>query len=411
MLKGKKLPGSIWGGCIILIRMLGGLGMQKYMAIFFGPAGTTLLSHFQNFISLFSQPVQDAIAQGLISAYPNTKFSKGKLITAAFLITAFIFLLTICILFFVGGFPDDILQFSVSSWPTIIFSIFLISLQGVLSALVIAQQKLRFLGLFNIAQWLTIFIALLLTDLQLTETLLLFAALQGFFTLVLVALLYKTIRNSLPLSLNSDRAVISHFKQFILMALTVWISSKWVDFFTREYAIELFGIIDTGLWQSVARFSEAYRSLFISFLLITFYPTISHFYQTNRMQLTSFFRNRLKMLIGLSLAFFSFLFIFKRGIIVLLYSNEYLEALPLLDWQILGDLLAFISFPFALLLMATVSTGKYITCELISAVIFVGCVLMGSFVGVEILVYAHIVRFVFYLCLVIFFTQKYWSLA
>lgn len=411
MLKDRKLPGNIWGGLIILIRMLGGLGMQKYMAVFFGPAGTTLLSHFQNFISLFSQPVQDAVAQGLISAYPNSQFPKRKLAITAILLTALIFIFTICLLDLFGALTSEIFNFSVKFWAIVLFSIFLIAMQGVLSAWLIAQQKLKFLALFNSIQWLTIFSVLLIPNLEAKETLLLFTLLQGLSTLVLGIILLKNSKSNLPFSLSLDPAIITHFKQFILMALTVWISSKWVDFFIREYAIQLFGTIETGLWQSVVRLSEAYRGLLISFLLLTFYPVVSQLYQSDQKQLALFLKKSIKAIAGFSCVFFLCLFIVKKWVIILLYSSEYVEAIPLLNWQILGDFLAFISFPFALIMMATVSTGKYIASEIVSALIFVACILLGNFAGIEILVYAHVIRFVFYLNLVIFFTKKHWTLA
>lgn len=412
MLKVRKLPNYLWGGLIIFVRMLGGLGMQKYMAVLFGPAGTTLLSHFQNLISLFSQPIQDAVAQGYISAYSHEKYSTKDITTTAFFLTVVIFLLTLATLWFSGAFPTDLFNFTTGTWLLVIASILLITIQSLLSALFIAQKKLKFLVIFSAMQWLSIFGILIASNTTASNTLLLFVVVQGCFTMGLVIfLIFKKVKALRFNLFRIDKPILAHFRQFILMGLTVWITSKWVDFFVRENAMQLFGIEETGLWQAVVRISEAYRGLLISFLFLTFYPVLTQLYRKSSADLSSFFTKYFKKLLGFTLLFFLLLFFLKHWVVLFLYSADYLKATSLFNWQMLGDLLAFLSFPFALLLMATVSTGKYIFCEFVSASVYVASIFLGNHSDIEILVYAHVFRFIVYLILVISFTKKHWSHA
>ncbi len=412
MLRWLKLTSTgFWGGAIIFIRTIAGFGMQKFVAIFYGPAGTTLFSHFQNLISLFTQPVQDAIAQGLISAYPKKSFSKNKLIYSAIGFTTFIFLAIAILLIITGAFPDELFNFSIKNWWLILIGVFLLCLQGLASAILIAQQKLKLLSILYLLQWSILFIFILLNFKDLDSTLQYYIFVQGFFVFVFAAFLYKDINQKFPKSFRKEKEIVNHFKQFLWMALAVWISSKWVDFFIREYAINLFGSIETGFWQSIVRISEAYRALFISFLFITFYPIISNLYQNKSKKLKTHFRTQFLKFSAFTLLFFIIVYILRKPIITSLYSIEYIEAASLFQFQIIGDIFAFISFPFALMLMASVQTKNYILCELSSAFIFVICILIGNKAGIEILVYAHIIRFILYLSLVVFFTRKNWNFA
>ncbi|MBK6263822.1 hypothetical protein JKA74_02140 [Marivirga sp. S37H4] len=412
MLKWLKLRKSgFWGGFIILIRTLGGLGMQKFVAILYGPAGTTLLSHFQNLISLFNQPIQDTVVQGFINAYPKDSFSKNKLMATAIGFTILIFLSTLFLLWILKAFPTDLFNFSSQNWGFILMAILFLCLQGIASAVLIAKQKLKLLGVLQLLQWIIIFTFLFILSGGIEETLQYYLYIQGMFTFIFIGVLYRDLLTFLPLSFTQDKEILNHFKQFLWMALAVWISSKWVDFFIREYAINLFGSTETGYWQSIVRISEAYRALFVSFLFLTFYPVISRLYHKSRDKMKVHFRKQVKILGFFTALFFILVFVFRAPIITMLYSSEYLQATPLFKFQILGDILAFASFPFALMLMVSVQTKKYILCELLSAFIFIIYIFAGNSIGIEILVYAHILRFVFYFTLVVFFTRKNWSFA
>ncbi len=390
----------------IFVRTAGALAIHKLIAVLYGPAGTTIFSHFQNLISLFTQPVQDVAAQGLINAYPNQAYSQKNLYSTAIITLLLIFLLTGTILGLTSTFPDDIFQFSIYQWGLIILAILLICFQSFASAILIAQQKLKILTFIHFVQWIVMIGLLGYLQVPITNTLLYYALLLGFFTLLFFAsikeeLMHLSVRSSLI-----DKKILTHFKQFLWMGLAVWISSKWTDFFIREYAMNLFGEKETGYWQAVVRISEAYRGLFLSFLFITFFPVISNLIANREADIKNYLKREMKQFFIISMLFLILVFISHSFILQLLYTNDYTVASSLFSFQIIGDFLAFLSFPLALFLMASLKTRAYILCEIVSASTYISCIYLGNKIGVEVLVLAHIIRFIFYFALVLIFTNK-----
>lgn len=412
MLKLIKWPAkNIWGALFIFIRTLGALAIQKIIALIFGPAGTTVFSHFQNLISLFTQPVQDVVAQGIINAYPNKAFSRKSLYHTAIIALLILFFSTSIILGLTNSFLNELFTFSFYKWCMVILAILVLCFQSIAWAILIAQQKLKTLSFIHLIQWTVLISFLLYLKEPLSNTLLYYLVILALFTFIFYACIFSELKHFRLGNFSIDKKVIHHFKQFLLMGLAVWLSSKWVDYFIREYAIELFGPSETGYWQAIVRISEAYRGLFISFLFITFYPNISDILVNSKSSLKNFLFKQMRLYLILSLLFFLSIYLLHPYILQYLYSEVYVSASPLFSIQIIGDFFAFMSFPLALVLMATKNTKAYVICEILSALIYIICIYFGSEIGLKILVLAHITRFISYFFLVLFFTLKSLKIA
>lgn len=390
-----KYHHSIWSGILLMVRMVAAFGAQKIVAIFYGPAGTTLFSHFQNLIALFTQPIQDAVANGLINAFPKNSFKKPKIIGASIIITFCLVLFTGLILLIQYQFKQNYFSFNLQNWLLIIPLILLFCFGLIISAIYVIQKKLKLYSIILLFQWTIFFISLLYLDLELNHFLIYWLIIQSFFSIVLLF----PVRSYLKFNFKVDEKIRNHFKQFLIMALTIWLSSKWVDFFIREYAIQEFGTIQTGLWQSVVRISGAYRGLMISFLFLSLYPMLSKKLAIGTLVMGNLKRYFLVYCL-FSLFFLFLVFHFHEFILVTLYDTQYVKAGNLFEFQIIGDVFAFLAIPFSIYLIASVQTKTYILTELISAGIFIALIILNSAIGIEILVYAHIIRFICYLVLV-----------
>ncbi|WP_296621579.1 hypothetical protein [Marivirga sp.] len=386
-----KYHHSIWSGLLLVIRTGAGFGAQKLVAIFYGPAGTTLFSHFQNLVSLFTQPIQDAVANGLINAFPKKSLQKIQVVGAAIIILALLALSTGLVLLISNQFKQSYFSFSLQNWLLIIPSIFLFCFGLIVSAIYVIQKKLKLYSIILSIQWLIFILSVLYFDLELNQFLIFWLCLQSLFSILFLIPVYSYLKFNFQI----DKRVLDHFKQFLIMALTIWVSSKWVSYYIREFSIQEFGTIQTGLWQSVVRISEGYRGLVISFLFLTLYPMISKKLASSNLNLGNLKKYYLSYLI-FSFVFLFFVYQFNEFILKTLYDVQYLEASNLFEFQIIGDIFAFLAFPFSIYLIAAVKTKTYIITELISAVIFVTLIVMKSDIGIEILVYAHVIRFICY---------------
>lgn len=386
-----KYHHSIWSGLLLVIRTAAGFGAQKLVAIFYGPAGTTLFSHFQNLVSLFTQPIQDAVANGLINAFPKKSFQKPQVVGASIILLALLGLSTGLILLVSNQFKQTYFSFSLQNWLLIIPSIFLFCFGLIVSAIYVIKKKLKLYVIILLIQWIIFILTVLYFDPELNQFLIFWLCLQSLFSIIFLFPVFSYLKFNFKI----DERVKSHFKQFLIMALTIWLSSKWVNYYIREFSIQEFGTIQTGLWQSIVRVSEGYRGLVISFLFLTLYPLISKKLANSNLSLSNLKKYYLTYLI-FSIAVLFFVFQFNEFILKTLYDKEYVEASLLFQFQIIGDFFAFSAFPFSIYLIAAVKTKAYIITELLSALIFVTVIVMKSDIGIEILVYAHIIRFICY---------------
>ncbi|MGJ3235118.1 hypothetical protein [Marivirga sp.] len=393
----EKYRHSFWSGTLLLIRTIAGFGAQKAVAIFYGPAGTTLFSHFQNFLALFTQPIQDAIGNGLINAFPKKSFQKTQIVGTAIIILLILISASGFLLLISNQFRHSLFSFSLKNWLLIIPSILLFCFGLIVSAIYVIQQKLKLYSLIIFIQWSFFFVAVGLYEFDLHQFLIFWLLIQSLFSLILIYPVYPYLNFNFKI----EKEVKLHFRKFLIMAISVWLSSKWVDYFIREFAIQEFGAIQTGLWQSVVRISEAYRGLLVSFLFLSLYPMISRKIASKNLDI-SILKGYYLPYFLFSLIFLFLVFQFDELILKVLYDDQYIKAVNLFRFQLLGDLFAFLAFPFSIYLIATVQTKIYILTEILSALIFVSLIILKASIGVEILVYAHIIRFICYLLAVAF---------
>lgn len=400
---------NFWAASLLSLRLVVGLVMQKLVAIKFGPAGTALFSHFQNLLAIFIQPVQDIIGQGLISGYSNKAFQKKYVLLGNALLLSFLLTLGLSLLVFIFG--QKLLlffNFSFNQWLALLFSILMLSIQLLIANYFIARRKIRLLVILFSGQWLLILFVLFYFQLSTTTFLYNYTLLQAAFTvfyIIIVLMQYPEVRriNFIP-----NKAVVHHFQQYLYIGFVVLASTKITDYFIRNYAIEVFGITETGFWQAATRISDAYRGLFISFLMLTAYPVFAALNEPMALALN--LKKLLKKTLLMALPFLVVCAFFAPFIMQIAYSKDFMPAVDLFRLQLVADIFALMGFPLAILLLAKVETSKYVIAEICSAVIYILIALLGKANSISLLLYAQIIRFVIYLMVVILFTKKYWKI-
>jgi len=401
---------SVWAGVLLSCRMLVSITIQKIVAVNFGPSGTALFSHFQNLLSIFTQPLQDIIGQGLISAYPKENFNNKSQLVGNALIFSLYIILSIGVLVAISHKATlAYFQFDIGQLCLLFIALILLSFQLLLANYLIAKQRLKMLALLFVTQWLLIITILYIIELSINELLLYYVLLQAGFTVLyffIIAASFKEI--SKPL-LRLDAKPVHHFRQFLLIGVTIWLSSKLTDYFVRDYALTNFGTIETGYWQSAARVSEAFKGLFISFLMMTVYPILAA--TEDQFKLQEFMKKQLTNMLLIIPAGTIILYWLSPFMLETLYSTSFSNAVELLRIHLIGDLIAFFSFPFALLLMAKVETKRYIAAEITSVVSYILIIFLLKNQGIEKIIYAYIVRSSVYLISTVSFSKKYIKFA
>jgi PST family polysaccharide transporter len=100
-------------------------------------------------------------------------------------------------------------------------------------------------------------------------------------------------------------------------------------------------------------------------------------------------------------------FVFRIFIIKLLYSDEFLPMAQLFKWQLFGDLIKIIAVVLAYQFIAQKKWKLFIITEAVSyLLLYIFGIYFVNKMGVEGIVFAHFLRYVIYLIIIIF-TVKY----
>ncbi|MFT6966212.1 MAG: PST family polysaccharide transporter [Marivirga sp.] len=406
MLVVKNLLKRSWAAGLILSRVALGLLLQKIIAIKYGPVGTTYLSHFQNFIALITQPLQDVIGQGLINGIRQKKIQEKELTSSALLFSLFLVLSIFSLLLISQHITLSTLDFLNRYWILLFIALLFIALQLILMNYLVAKGEIKALFFLNSIPGAITLIVLYNLSHSLIIILMSYLGMQAITTICYVGFTIMRYPNLYSFSAKISPTVKKHFLNFLAIGLTIWLSSKLTSFYVRAYAIDHFPTADTGHWQAIERISDAYKGLFLSFLMISLFPVLSDRLKTKSLAL--FFK---KYLLQYSLVVISFavgLLLFKEIILTTLYDENYSIASSLFNWQIYGDIFALTSFPFALLLLAKIDTKKYIVAELIGTFGYLAAIYMIPEKAIQVLFYSYFIRYLIYLSLTMVFTRKYW---
>lgn len=371
------LKSSFWSLLSIASRAGSGLAINKLVALQFGPNGITLLAHFQNLVTIATTVPNEGINLGLIS-------------------------------FLAGKHPADT-GYRRYFWAGAVWQL---GVFGVVLALFLAQRQ-YFLGTFlqgpDMAAWLVLFflgLLLLLVVILLQALLLSRQALPWYAALVALpsaasALLFWAFRERYPLPalllmyLGSqaltavvalvlaarkgwlprfspagiDKSALAGIGKFILMALTLVVCSKMVNFYVRDLMMRRFDLYQTGLWQAVVKLSDNYTMVFTSLLGMLYYPRMAALARQQQ-AFSVFVRHtfyRAVPLIGLGLLA---CYALQRWLILLLFDEKFLPAASLLDYQLTGDFFKMSAWILSYIITVQARTAFYIVLQLAAAALY-----------------------------------------
>jgi len=410
-LKSQFFKSSSWSFSAVVFRALGGLTINKLFAVFLGTSGITLLSHFQNLISLFTLLPSEGVNRGIMKYWSDPKMEEGqkkRLFQTGFWITNLVLLLVLAILLWYRGFFfDRFIEHLSTTHFLIIFvpAVFLTLMTAMMNAVILAHRNVKSYAIISIVGviLLTITVYFGVTRGNLDQALLSFAvgyALMFFCTLIYFLKHRKTYNLSFK---APDKKSARMIWSFIIMAISSIVFGKLLDFGVRDFVIEEFGADRTGLWQSVVKMSTAYLLVFTGTVGVVYYPKMASLVHDN-----DALKGYVKKVMGF-VAFITILclgiYYFNRGFFLnLFFASGFDRAGYLVKYQVIGDFFCILSYLLAYLLSAKVQTWKYIKAQFFSASIYLILIsLLLERFDLEAMTIAHMWRYIgFFLILVIY---------
>jgi O-antigen/teichoic acid export membrane protein len=404
---------SAWSFASVAFRLLGSVATNKLFALYFGTAGLSILAHFQNLIAMLMHVPHDGVNRGLIKYLADKELEESQ--RQRYLATALMFNggLFVTVFITLTGFDElffSEFRFYLSSTAFYLL-FFLASLLFLfnlfLQSVVLAGQQVRAYALFNMAGVLTMLLLLYAVIGSWKIDYALFAFLFGqsaslaFYSFYVFRKGYVKIHGLLFSGL--------HFKQlmqFVLMAGSVLAFGKLLDFLVRDEIIELYGLQQTGLWQSVVRVSDLYTMLFIATVGAVYYPQLSA-RANDPLRLKKYFWEVFRLTAPATALGLLTVYLTKDYVLSTLFSAEFVEAQTLFPYQLLGDWFLLMAYLLVYILSVQTKTTTFVISQAFSAFLYVLILsILLSESGIEVLPQAHAFRGIGYFAFLLIVNRK-----
>ena len=157
----------------------------------------------------------------------------------------------------------------------------------------------------------------------------------------------------------------------------------FTTYLIKTYITHHGGIDEAGLFQSAFAIAEGYFSLIFAAMATDYFPRLAAVNKDNqRMGDEVNKQTEIGMLIALPCLLFGLFFV--SVLVQLLYSKDFLGAIPCIKWILLGNIFKIASWSLAYVLVATGKGVTFMVTNLISNLIIMGLTLTGfRFFGIE----------------------------
>jgi O-antigen/teichoic acid export membrane protein len=398
------------------LKLLCGLAVTKIIALQTGPAGLALVGQMGNLISLLLQYTNGGVGNGVIKyvAEYNSANKSNESIKVVDTALSLTLVASVGIALFLGLFKDFVATFIFGThqhaWVIKWLAWFLpVMALGYLLLFVLNGYKrikdYAIIGSLNgvagvLLAW--IFTA----SLGISGALISNIASQVFlFFIALSFFIYKKNGFTIPRFLL-DQKVLRNLLNFVMMGLVSGSLAPLSQMFLRSYIASNASFETAGQWQAVWRLSEAYLSLILTPLSIYYLPRLSEIH--NYRELKTELKTTLCFSLPLTIAFSFTVYALRTRVIETLFSAEFIPIIPLLPFQLAGDVIKVASWIIGMIMWAKSMTRLLIITELLFTASFVALTTLAfNYYGLIGTAYGYLVNYALYLAfLVVYFYRN-----
>ncbi|RSK34540.1 hypothetical protein EI290_07895 [Hymenobacter metallilatus] len=345
--------------------------MNKLLAVYGGAGGLTLLAHFQNLMALFTTLPNDGVHVGTVKYLAPLRPGSGRYrswLGAGLALNGLAVVLSAGLLLLFPGPLVGVFGAGAGWLGLFVMGLgLLIGNAWVVTVLLAAGRLRAYVGLTVLLSALgpAAVGAVLYRGGSVAVALLAYLLAQG---LTLLPAVWVAGRAGLLPRLRGrvSRVTLRGLGRFLLMALSVLLFSKAVDFSLRELLIRQFGLAATDLWQAVAKLSDNYTMVFSAVMSSVYYPRLAAL-SSRPLERARFVRTVLALLAPVLAVGLGLLWLLRGWLLPLLFEPRFAAAGFLLAPQLLADWLKFLTWLLLFLLTAQARVGRYVAVQAVSA--------------------------------------------
>lgn len=391
------------------LRITEGLVISKFIAFFIGVEGLALIGNISNFLKAAQSFSALGLYNGLVKLIAEFKDQESRLsnvLSTGFYIGFLNTMLTTIGCYYYAEEINTFL-FGLNNYTYAIELLAIVipmySLNAFCFAIMNGYSKYKFLLVINIiGQIGGLLITLLLIWLDKIDGALTAIAITPglIFLITLVGILFR--KNLVPfVKITSvSNTIINRLSPYSLMAICSTVALPIVMIFIRNYIIDHIGMKQAGYWEVMNRLSEYYLMFVNSLIALYLVPKLAKVNSKSgfKTEVLSFYKSLMPYFIGVLVI----MYVLRRYVILLVFSDEFLPASDLFMWQLLGDFVRVMAMVIAYQFLAKKMFGHFIILEifLFVTLYFSSIYLIDAF-GIEGAVMGHFVTHLLHFAIVI----------
>ena len=381
----------------ISVKIIAGILISKFIAVFIGPEGMALIGNLRNFLSAIQSIAIAGLYDGVvkfISKFKTNTVKLTKTLSTVFYLGFFSSVLLGFFCFYNAQYINDfvfinnnytyVIEIMAIVLPFYAFNMFLFSIMNGFS-------KYRILLVINIiGQILGLLVTLILIWQDKIDGALIAVVITPALNLLITAvgIAFRKNLTSLINITNVDILIVKKLSPNMIMALVSSIAIPVVLIIIRNYIISEIGLKEAGYWQAVNRVSDYYLMFIYSLMTLYIIPRFAEIDSKRefRKEVFGFYKTVMPIFASLLLM----VYLCRSLLVNALFSEEFRPIEDLFGYQILGDFMRVMSMVIAYQFLAKKMFAHFIIIEIFLFVImYVSSIYLIDIFGLKGAVMGH----------------------
>ena len=366
------LKTSALNAAAVVVKILAGIGLNKVLALYIGPAGYALVGQLTNIVSLFGAFTGGVVSTGVTKYTAEFRGAEDLQRTVWRAASRYLLVSTAVAAVVVLLFSERLAAWLLgdASYHFVLIALALMLPLLAFNALLLAIMN----GKTEVRGYVVQGIASTILGACASAALAIRFGLQGaLFAVVLNAFLVTLVtvwicRRALWMSASSflgpvSRASYRPLLGYAAMALTSAVAAPLGQVAVRDHLIDQFGHVAAGEWQAVFKISEIYIQLFTATLGLYYLPRLAEIRDAK--QLWKEVGKVCAFVLPLAVLAAFTIYLLREWVTITLFTQEFLGMVSLFAWQLVGDVLKVGSWIFGFVLVGRAMVRWYIATEII----------------------------------------------
>lgn len=361
----------------ISVKIIAGILVSKFIAVFIGAEGMALIGNLRNFLSAVQSVAIAGLYKGVvkfIDKFKNNSIELGKTLSTVFYLGFFASMLLAFLCYYNAAYINSLI-FQGNYKYTYVIEILAIvlpfyALNMFVFAIMNGFSKYKILFIINIiGQVLGLLVTILLIWQDNIDGALVAVVIAPALNLLIsiVGILYrKNLMNYLKIS-DFSFSVLNNLSPYMIMALVSSIAIPIVLIIIRNYLITEIGLKEAGYWQAMNRVSDYYLMFINSLMVLYILPRFAEINTKKefRKEVFSFYKTIMPIFALILLV----IYLSRSLLVSLLFTQDFQPVEELFGYQILGDFMRVLSMVIAYQFLAKKMFAHFIVLEIILFVI------------------------------------------